>query len=211
MEKLWNQRRLSPVVIKEIFRPKTNEACRGGVSPPALPAANDIWKEFRMFVYLVALLQALLYLLSIPVNLAVRVKGLKAGTGLAVFDGIAARRRAARSLSSGNDVEGKGPGFREIWPILRRMRFDRVELVGRVSLGDAAATALLCGGLNGLGRSLAGRAERLRVDVRPVFSDELAFELRGMLRARTGQIMLAVLRTMKGRIHPWTSIRLKAS
>ena len=54
-------------------------------------------------------------------------------------------------------------------------------------------------------------AERLRVDVRPVFSDELAFELRGMLRARTGQIMLAVLRTMKGRIHPWTSIRLKAS
>lgn len=164
-----------------------------------------------MLVYLIAFGEMLFYLLSVPVNLAVRVKGLRAGTGVAAFDVVAARRRAGRVLRVGNNTDGKKPGFHAVWPVLRRMRFDRVELVGRVSLGDAAATALLCGGLNGLGRSLAGRAERLRVDVRPVFSDELTFELRGMLRARTGQIMLAVLRTMKGRIHPWTSIRLKAS
>lgn len=164
-----------------------------------------------MLVYLIAIVEVLFYMLSVPVNLAVRVQGLRAGTGVAAFDGHAARRRAGRALRAEGESGGRKPGFRAVWLVLRRVRFDRVELVGRVSLGDAAGTALLCGGLNGLGRSLAGRAERLRVDVRPVFSDELCLEFRGMLRARTGQIMLAVLREMKGRINPWTSIRSRAS
>ena len=161
-----------------------------------------------MIVYIVAAAQALVYLLSIPVNVALRLEGLKSGSGVAVFDRGAAVHRALIALSG---KQGKGPSLRRVWPVLRRVRFDRIELTGRVSLGDAAATALFCGALNGLGRSLRGRARLLRVGVQPDFSDELRLELRGMVSARSGQIMLAAIRAMKGRIHPWTSIRSRAS
>lgn len=161
-----------------------------------------------MIVYIVAAAQALVYLLSIPVNVALRLDGLKSGSGVAAFDRGAAAHRAMAALSGG---QGGGPAFRRVWPVLRRVRFDRIELTGRVSLGDAAATALLCGALNGLGRSLRGRASRMRIAVQPDFSDELHLELRGMASARSGQIMLAAFQAMKGRFHPWTSIRSRAS
>ena len=161
-----------------------------------------------MIVYIVAAAQALAYLLSIPVNVALRLDGLRTGSGVSAFDPGAAVRRAIAALSGD---QGKGPAFRRVWPVLRRVRFDRIELTGLVSLGDAAATALMCGALNGLGRSLRGRAQRLCIRVQPDFSDELRLELRGMVSARSGQIMLAAIRAMKGRFHPWTSIRSKAS
>ena len=160
-----------------------------------------------MIVYIVALAEAAFYLLAVPVHLAVRLDGLTAGAGVALFDGRAALRKAGTR----REKAGGGPGLRAVWPVLRRLRFERVELTGRVSLGDAAATALACGLLNGAGRCLAARADALRIEVTPVFSDAPRLELRGMLRARAAQIILAVIRSRKGRILSWTSIPSRAS
>lgn len=155
-----------------------------------------------MLVYLVAALEAFFYLCAVPVGLVVRIEGVRARVGVSLFDAVPVRRGSA---------SGGGPGARRGWAVLRRLRFDDVELTGSVALGDAAATAVACGGLNALGRSLRGRTRRMRVAVKPDFSDRVHVELCGMLRARTGQIILAVLITVKGRIRLWKSIRSRAS
>ena len=55
-----------------------------------------------MIVGLVALMDALFYLLAVPVHLAVRLDGLRTGAGLSVFERRAARRRAERKLKIGS-------------------------------------------------------------------------------------------------------------
>lgn len=151
-----------------------------------------------MLVYIVAVMESLFYLLAVPVHLCLALDGGRVGAGIAAFDPVAALKRSRRRLESSGEDSGEGPGFRQVWAVLRRLRFDSLELTGQVSLGDAAATAMACGGLNGLGRCLRNRARRMRVDVKPDFSDHLQLTLRGMACARTGQIILAVYRIKKG-------------
>lgn len=149
-----------------------------------------------MLPYIVALAEALFYLWSVPVTLAVVMDsgtGLRPGVGVSAFVRHRARRRALADLAGGAG-EGSGgldPGA--VRRVLRRVRFDRLELTGRASLGDAAATALLCGALNGLGCGLRGRAAALRVAVRPDFSNDFRVELRGMLTAPAGKVIAAAL------------------
>jgi predicted Zn-dependent peptidase len=84
---------------------------------------------------------------------------------------------------------------RDAWkgPLLRlfmRLRFERISVQGRLGLSDAAATALACGGLTALGSALRARSGSVEVDVAPAF-DGPRLELRGMARARIGQIIVA--------------------
>ena len=75
-------------------------------------------------------------------------------------------------------------------------------------MGDAAATALLCGGIDALLRTLP--VKRMRVDLRPDYtSDQIAIELDGMLRARSGQIIRATLEVVTEEAFSWTGIRLR--
>ena len=60
-----------------------------------------------MIVYIVALAETALYLLAVPVHLAVRLDGLTAGAGVALFDGRAALRRAGAK----REKRGGGPGL----------------------------------------------------------------------------------------------------
>ena len=162
-----------------------------------------------MIVGLVALMDALFYLLAVPVHLAVRLDGLRTGAGLSVFERRAARRRAERKLKIGSGG-GKGPDPRRVLRVLSRLRIDRAELTGRVALGDAAATALMCGALNGLARASGRRVGRLRVDVRPDFAaEEVSVALSGMIRARSGQIILATVQVWIKEAIPWISTRLR--
>lgn len=161
---------------------------------------------------IVAALEALYYLMSVPIHLAVRLNGARVGSGLSAFDRRGALRRARAALESGRKPNQKAPKARRALKVLLRLRIDRAELAGRVALGDAAATALLCGGITGLARTLSGRVGRLRVDVRPDFGAEaVAIELKGMIRARSGQIILATLQVWIEEEFPWISTRLKPS
>lgn len=163
-----------------------------------------------MIVNLVAALEAFFYLCAIPVHLAVRVEGLRVGAGLSAFERRVAGRRAARDLTREEKGGGKKRDYRRILRVLSRLQIDRAELTGRVALGDAAATALLCGGLNGLGRALGTRARRSRVDVRPDFgAGASALELSGMIRARSGKIILATLQVWTEEAFPWIITRSK--
>lgn len=149
----------------------------------------------RVLPYIVALAEALFYLWSVPVTLAVVMDsgtGLRLGAGVSAFVRHRARRRALSDLSAAHGGSG-GPDRGAMLRVLRRVRFDRLELTGRASLGDAAATALLCGALNGLGCGLGHRAGVLRVAVRPDFSNDFHLELRGMLTARAGKVIAAAL------------------
>lgn len=161
---------------------------------------------------IVAALEALFYLMSIPIHLAVRLNGVRVGSGLSAFDRRGALRRAGAALEAGRRPDQGGPDAGRALKVLGRLSIDRAELTGRVALGDAAATALLCGGITGLARTLAGRVDRLRVDVRPDFGARTAaVELRGMIRARSGQIILATLQVWIEEEFPWISTRLKPS
>ena len=145
---------------------------------------------------IVALAEALFYLLCVPVNLALVLEdgaGLKVGAGVSAFAGWRARRRALSDLSGENGHKKSGPEPGRVWAVLRRVRFERLEIYGSVGLGDAAATALLCGALNGMACGLRGRAGRFRADVRPDFSNDFRVALSGMLTARTGQIIRAII------------------
>lgn len=145
--------------------------------------------------YLVGALEALFYLYWAPVYVALAAEGgggFRFGAGAAAFVRRRARKRAQAALCGGAGSGGAARP-RAVWAVLRRLRFDRVELSGVVSLGDAALTAVGCGLLNGAVCGLKGRADAVRAAVRPDFSNDFHIELRGMLRARAGKIIAAAL------------------
>ena len=110
-----------------------------------------------------------------------RLDDFKAGSRLTVF-GVRLNRG-----------KGKGPDAIQVLKVLRRVRFERLEARGRICLGDAAATALLCGGMTAALQCLPARHKRVRLT--PDFSsDQIALHFSGMLRARSGQIILAMLK-----------------
>lgn len=144
-----------------------------------------------MIVYAVAVAQALFYILCMPVHVAVRCDGLRFAVGLSLFDRRAARSKAAENLSRHRPRRKRGGTN---WRVLARLRFRRVALSGAFALGDAALTALALGALNALVGALSGRADHVRLDVRPDFAaNALNVELRGMLTLRAGQIIRAAL------------------
>ena len=163
-----------------------------------------------MPIILTALIEALIYLASIPLCGAFTLStegGLRFGVGVSAFD-LGRALRHARRCRPVRARRGKGAG-NLAWRILRRLKGARMRLQGRLGLGDAAATAVVCGAL----RSLSGA--RVAVDVTPVFSgDGLYLELQGMIRLRTGQIMSAIainqIENIRRRIARWTDTRLKA-
>lgn len=163
-----------------------------------------------MIPLIVALIESTFYLLCVPVNLALALDdgaGLRVGAGVSAFVRWRARRRALLDLSGpkGNKKTGPKPG--RVWAVLRRLKFERLEIYGTLGLGDAASTALLCGAVNGALCGLRSRAVRFRAQVQPDFSSALRVELRGMLTARTGQIIRAILFERKGMT--WKSIPLR--
>ena len=172
-----------------------------------------------MPVYIAAALQALIYLWAVPIHLAFRVdgaNGLRFGVGLAAFDRSLAARRSKVQTAARSKSEAGGRDKRLALKALMNMKLSSASLTGRLGLGDAALTALGCGTLTILARILAARAERSRVELRPDFaSAELRISLQGMLCARAGQIMLALLRAKsehsKGSVRAWKDIPSKIS
>ena len=146
-----------------------------------------------MPIYLVAAMQSLLYLASVPVCVTFCVSdegGLKAGAGAGAFNARRALRRARRAMmKSGPQVKNRVP-VKALLRLVMRLRFERVSVKGRLGLSDAAATALACGGLTALGSALRARSGSVEVDVAPAF-DGPRLELRGMVQARVGQIIVA--------------------
>ena len=161
-------------------------------------------------LYLIAVLETLFYLCSIPVRAAFRLNTESAapfGAGVGLFHA----RPATRGPKPKRRV-GTGAVLR----MLRRLRFASITLRGSVNLGDAAATALACGALRALSPSIGIRAARVTVDISPRFDGKgPAVALAGTIEARVGQIILAAARSgmdyLSGRIAPWTDIRSKAS
>ena len=146
-----------------------------------------------MILFLLPLLQSLLYLASVPVCVTFCVSGeggLKAGAGAGAFNARRALRRARQAMmKSGPRVKNRVP-VKALLRLVMRLRFERVSVKGRLGLSDAAATALACGGLTALGSALRARSGSVEVDVAPAF-DGPRLELRGMARARIGQIIVA--------------------
>ena len=142
-----------------------------------------------MPIYLVAAMQSLLYLASVPVCVTFCVSdegGLKAGTGAGAFNARRALKRARQAMiKSGPRVKKRVP-VKALLRLVMRLRFERVSVKGRLGLSDAAATALACGGLAALGSALRARSGSVEVDVAPAF-DGPRLELRGMARAQIGR------------------------
>ena len=162
-------------------------------------------------VPLIAALDALYCLANVPLCLAFRVEwrgGLRSGAGLAPFDERAARRKALRAMGTGGRKGGPSP--KAILSILRRAR-PALSASVTLSLGDAAATALLCGALNALGGALRG----VSLNATPDFGGSLAFCAQGMVTARAGHIMAAATRygvkQIIRRMKAWTSTPSRAS
>ncbi len=151
-----------------------------------------------MLVYLVAVLESLAYLAAVPVCAVFCVSGengLKAGAGIGAFRARGALRRARRAMAGERRVKRRRGDWKRALALLRRLKLSRVSLRGRLGLGDAAATALLSGALTALAASLRGRTKRLDLRLSPDFSGETRVELRGMICARAGQIMLAAAKS----------------
>ena len=169
-----------------------------------------------MPVVIVAILQSLVYLASVPVfaafSLSVR-DGLRFGAGASVFERRFALRRAEAKTMPEKKRRKSGP--RLVVRAAKRLRGMDIRLRGRVCLGDAAATATACGALRALAAALGARARRVEVDVAPLFGEDgLRVDLEGMIRLRAGQIMSAIavsgINDILRRIALWKDTRLKA-
>ena len=108
-----------------------------------------------MPVYIAAAAQLLVYLWAVPVHLAFCVHlgdDSRLGVGFAVFDPGAALRQAWRGTPKRRD--GNAPDWRDVLRMMTRLRLSRAMLRGRLGLGDAALTAVACGGLAAAARGL---------------------------------------------------------
>ena len=174
-----------------------------------------------MLVWLVAIVQALGYLLAVPVCAAFCLStagGLRFGLGLGAFERRFALRRAWRASLKPKKRRNRreGHGATRAFRALGRLRGVGFSLRGSLGLGDAAATAMACGLLQALAAALGSRAARVEVDVVPLFNAaEPRAELQGMIRVRAGQIITATavsyIEDLNRRIAKWTDIPSKAS
>lgn len=114
-----------------------------------------------MIVYLIAAAQALFYLASVPLHLAVCLRtrgGLRIGVGVSAFERRFALNAALRRLARGpgrKPKPGKKPPVGRLAKAIRRLK-PQITLRGRLNLGDAAATAMACGALRSLEAALWG-------------------------------------------------------
>ena len=167
-----------------------------------------------MRIGLFAALEALVYLWNVPLCLAFAVEwrdGPRTGAALVPFDARRARRRAARAMGSPQRRKRHGrANLRSALRILRRSAA-RIQVEGRLGLGDAAATALVCGGLKALGSALPG----LSVALEPDFGGGMRLAAQGMITARAGNTILAVARSgaeeIVRRMQSWRSAPSKRS
>ena len=136
-----------------------------------------------MLIYFVALIEALAYASAVPICVAFCLSlrdGLLVGAGIGAFDSRGALQRARRRMARGMRRRARARvNARQALGTLKRLKFERV-----------------CGGVTALASALRGRAASLEVDVAPLFdADAPTAELRGMIRARAGQIILAAARS----------------
>lgn len=175
-----------------------------------------------MIVYFVAIIDFLACLWAVPlcgVFFLTTEGRLRFGAGIGAFEKRFALRRARKAKEkpavTQKSRHGKHSGMGWAWRILTRLRGATVTLSGSLGLGDAAATALAWGALQALAAGLGPWAARVRIDVSPRFDAELRVELRGMIRVRAGQIMIAAARggidALNRRIAIWKNIPSKAS
>ena len=171
-----------------------------------------------MPVVIVAILQTLVYLSTVPICAAFSLStrnGLRIGVGVSAFERRFALRRAeADGLPAKGRRRGRKVG-RLLWRSAKRLRGARIRLQGRLDLGDAAATATACGALRAVVAALGSRVGRVEVNVVPLFAgDGLCVELTGMIRLRSGQIISVIamngIDSISRRLAKWTDIRLKA-
>ncbi len=172
-----------------------------------------------MLVYLIASIQFISYLLSVPLCVAFCLTtrgGLRVGVGVGAFERRFAMKRARKTRKPPKLPRGGGgPGMGLALQTLRRLRGGGLTLRGSLCLGDAAATAVACGALRALGTALGARAGRVEIDVEPVFNDLAPrARLEGMIRARAGQIIAAAalsgIESINRRIAQWTDTPSKA-
>ena len=95
---------------------------------------------------------------------------------------------------------------------LRRIKIEQICLDGEFGSGDAASTALICGGISAISCMFS---KRTALRLTPDFSaDRLRIDLTGMISMRFGHIMTAALlgafQYGLRRFKAWTSIPLKA-
>lgn len=170
-----------------------------------------------MIVYLFAGAAALGYASAVPVYIAFWLSArevLRFGVGISAFERQIALRNAREDSVTPKRKTGRRT-TRQALRTLRQLRGATFSLRGDICLGDAAATALACGALQALAAAIGARAFRVRLGIAPRFdSDMPGAELRGMIRARVGQIILAAAHSgvteLNGRIAQWKDTPLKA-
>lgn len=180
-----------------------------------------------MIVYWVAAVEVLFYLSAVPLRMAFYLRsenGLQFGAGVGVFERRFAQRSALARLTGEKPMPApkkfsweKLPAIAKLsLQFLRNIHIDQFSLYGRFSLGDAASTALVCGGVNALECALHAVWPKIRMNLQPDFNtSNVHIELQGMIYVRIGQIMFAAtisaLNYANGRITQWIDTRLKAS
>ena len=171
-----------------------------------------------MALPLVTAAVTLFYLGAIPVCSVFHWRsGERFRFGISVFESRFAHMRTHRPRPEHHEKPKLHPAdiLQPAKYLLKHLVSARID--GSFGTGDAAATALICGGVRSIGHALRCATGRsVRLSLTPVFSaDRLQAELSGMISLRAGHIMLAALLGVfeyaSGRISQWTSIPSKAS
>lgn len=166
---------------------------------------------------LVPLAVFLFYLAAIPVHCALKLDSRGVSVGVSIFVRQFAVQNARPIPHSQRKKHKKPPillFLRAMRAFIAHLHPSECAFTGAIGIGDAASTALVCGVLGMLDRSLHPVAPCVRIQIAPDFSQS-GVQITGILSARAGNIMLAALFGaqiyLSGRIQTWKSTRLKAS
>ena len=172
-----------------------------------------------------------LYGCAVPVKIALHLRfaeKIRFTSGVAIFEGSYADRLAVKHAQG-----RKKPPFLSRWIknaekrqrlpacfaglqyFYRHVKLDFLSAEGSISTGDAAKTALLCGGAAAFSASLPQNA-RVYCSLQPDFSAGHSDAIiRGMFSIRAGHIILAAAigtaHYIKGGIAQWKNTRSKTS
>jgi len=173
---------------------------------------------------MVAAAVTLFYLSAIPVHVSFFLRvgvDTRFGLGISIFEPRLAFRRSLKQnagLKPPKLTEKLHPAdiLSSIRTMLKHLRIERICLDGIFGSGDAAVTALVCGGISSIHCALHGMQKGIvHLNLQPDFSaDRLRVDLSGMISLRAGHIMIAALlgaiQYGSRRFKAWTSIPSRA-
>lgn len=150
--------------------------------------------------YLAAAVMTCIYVYNLPLMIALVWCEQGYGVSLGMLSPRYALKTARRKIGKGRRPGRKRRSAGKALKLIPHLQIEYFSARLLIGTGDAAATALLCGGVRSLAGVLAGASKQAATDIRPEFSGKcLKGEADIVISMKLGRLLSPALASVLGR------------